>query len=107
MHKVSLDLQYQGRCCHGAEKKLSEKFASENHAGSVDISDFLLMEDQEEIEMTRRDAYEQVKSLLELIQIDARTREVKLNIKKAYDRFTTIYKELLRIMNCQEKQNML
>lgn len=49
------------------KQKLSEKFASENHAGPVDISDFLMMEDQEEIEMTRRDAYEQVKSLLELI----------------------------------------
>ena len=47
--------------------KLSEKFASENHAGPVDVSDFLNLENQEEIEMTRRDAYEQVKSLLDLI----------------------------------------
>lgn len=49
------------------KQKLSEKFASENHAGPVDVSDFLMIEDQEEIEMTRRDAYEHVKSLLELI----------------------------------------
>lgn len=47
--------------------KLSEKFASENHAGPVDVSDFLSLEDQEEIEMTRRDVYEQLKLLLELI----------------------------------------
>ena len=49
------------------KQKLSEKFASENHAGPVDVSDFMMIEDQEEIEMTRRDAYEQVRSLLELI----------------------------------------
>lgn len=49
------------------KQKLSEKFASENHAGPVDVSDFLNLEDQEEIEMTRRDVYEQVKLLLELI----------------------------------------
>lgn len=49
------------------KQKLSEKFASENHAGSVDVSDFLNLEDQEELEMTRRDVYEQVKLLLELI----------------------------------------
>jgi len=46
------------------KQKLLEKFASENHAGPVDVSDFLNIEDKEEIEMTRRDAYEQVKSLL-------------------------------------------
>lgn len=49
------------------KRKLSEKFASENHAGPVDVSDFMMIEDQEEVEMTRRDVYEQVKSLLELI----------------------------------------
>lgn len=49
------------------KQKLSEKFASENHSGPVDVSDFMMIEDQEEIEITRRDAYEQVKSLLELI----------------------------------------
>jgi len=47
--------------------KLSEKFASENHVGPVDVSDFLSLEDQEEIEMTRRDVYEQLKLLIELI----------------------------------------
>jgi hypothetical protein len=49
------------------KQKLSEKFASENHAGPVDVSDFLNIEDQEEIEMTRRDVYEQVKFLIELL----------------------------------------
>lgn len=49
------------------KQKISEKFASENHAGPVDVSDFLNLDVQEEMEMTRRDAYEQVKSLLELL----------------------------------------
>ena len=49
------------------KQKLSEKFATENHTGSVDVSDFLNLDDKEEIEMIRRDAYEQVKLLLELI----------------------------------------
>ena len=48
------------------KQKLSEKFATENHTGSVDVSDFLNLDDKEEIEMIRRDAYEQVKLLLEL-----------------------------------------
>lgn len=47
--------------------KLAGKFASANHAGPKDVSDFLDLEDEEEIEMIKRDAYEQVQALLGLI----------------------------------------
>lgn len=49
------------------KKKLSEKFASANHSGPVDVSSFLDLADEEEIEMTRRDASEQVLALLSMI----------------------------------------
>jgi len=49
------------------KKNLKDKFASENHAGSVDVADFMDILDKEEIAMTRRDAYEQIKALIELI----------------------------------------
>lgn len=44
--------------------KLNEKFASEKHAGSVDVADFLEIEDLEERDIICRDAYEQVQALL-------------------------------------------
>jgi hypothetical protein len=50
-----------------AKEKLAGKFASENHAGPKDVADFLDLEDEESIEMTKRDAYEQVQALLSLI----------------------------------------
>lgn len=50
-----------------AKEKLAGKFASENHAGSKDVADFLDLDDEESIEMTKRDAYEQVQALLSLI----------------------------------------
>lgn len=50
-----------------AKEKLAGKFASENHAGPKDVADFLDLEDEESIEMTKRDAYEQVQALLNLI----------------------------------------
>lgn len=50
-----------------AKDKLAGKFASENHAGPKDVVDFMDLEDEEGIEMTRRDAYEQVQALLNLI----------------------------------------
>lgn len=50
-----------------AKEKLAGKFASENHAGPKDVVDFLDLEDEESIEMTKRDAYEQVQALLRLI----------------------------------------
>jgi len=49
------------------KEKLSEKFASANHAGPVDVSNFLDLVDEEEIEMARRDAFEQVQALLSAI----------------------------------------
>lgn len=50
-----------------ANDKLAGKFASENHAGPKDVADFMDLEDEESIEMTKRDAYEQVQALLKLI----------------------------------------
>lgn len=47
--------------------KLSEKFASANHAGPKDVSDFLDITDEEEVAIIRRDAYEQVQALLSMI----------------------------------------
>ena len=42
-----------------AKDKLAGEFASENHAGPKDVADFMDLEDEESIEMTKRDAYEQ------------------------------------------------
>ena len=50
-----------------AKDKLAGKFASENHAGPKDVADFMDLDDEESIEMTKRDAYEQVQALLNLI----------------------------------------
>lgn len=50
-----------------AKDKLAGKFASENHAGPKDVADFMDLEDEESIEMTKRDACEQVQALLKLI----------------------------------------
>jgi len=49
------------------KEKLSEKFASEKHSGPVDVSNFMDLVDEEEIEMIRRDAYEQIQALLSMI----------------------------------------
>ena len=48
-------------------QKLADKFASENHSGPKDVSDFEDLTDDEEIEMVRRDAHEQVMAFLERI----------------------------------------
>ncbi len=48
-------------------EKLSEKFASVDHAGPVDIANFMDLSDEQEIEMIRRDAFEQVQALLSSI----------------------------------------
>lgn len=45
-------------------EKLEGKFASENHAGPVDVVNFEDILDEEEAEIIRRDAYEQVQALL-------------------------------------------
>lgn len=49
------------------KQKLHEKFASEKHAGPKDVADFMDLMDEDEIEMIKRDAYEQVKALLSKI----------------------------------------
>ena len=49
------------------KEKLKGKFVSELHAGPKDVADFLDIEDEEEIDMVKRDAYEQVQALLRLI----------------------------------------
>lgn len=47
--------------------KLSKKFGSPNHAGPVDVAAFMDLEDNDEIEFVKRDAYEQVQTLIENI----------------------------------------
>ncbi|MEA5108763.1 MAG: hypothetical protein VB010_15585 [Sphaerochaeta associata] len=47
--------------------KLSEKFASVNHVGPVDVANFMDLSDEQEINMIRRDAFEQVQALLSSI----------------------------------------
>ncbi|MCD8397087.1 MAG: hypothetical protein LUD12_07900 [Lachnospiraceae bacterium] len=47
--------------------KLYEKFKTIEHAGSCDVADFLEIEDEEERQMTLRDASEQVLALIEQI----------------------------------------
>ncbi|AIQ10770.1 hypothetical protein PDUR_01055 [Paenibacillus durus] len=48
-------------------QKLKEKFESPEHAGPVDIVSFLEVYDDEEIDMVKRDSFEQVNRLLGLI----------------------------------------
>ena len=47
------------------KEKLAEKFASPNHAGSADVAAFLDLDDEEEIAFTKRDAYEQMRALID------------------------------------------
>lgn len=49
------------------KQKLNEKFASKEHSGPNDIADFMDILDEEDFEMIKRDAYEQVQALLQLI----------------------------------------
>lgn len=48
-------------------EKLSGKFASEKHAGPVDVSDFEEVVDEDEVAILRRDACEQVQALIRAI----------------------------------------
>jgi hypothetical protein len=48
--------------------KLSGKFASHEHAGPADIVSFLELYGDEDIEMTKRDSFEQINRLIELLQ---------------------------------------
>ena len=49
------------------KQKLNEKFASKEHSGPSDVADFVDLLDEEDSEMIKRDAYEQVQALLRLI----------------------------------------
>ncbi|MCD7955071.1 MAG: hypothetical protein LUG93_04805 [Lachnospiraceae bacterium] len=49
------------------KEKLSEKFASPDHAGPKDVADFLEPGDEDEIKMIKRDAYEQIQALVSMI----------------------------------------
>ena len=49
------------------KEKLSGKFASVDHAGPKDVADFIGLEDDEDVELIKRDAYEQVQALLNLV----------------------------------------
>lgn len=55
------------RLIHEMKEKLAGKFASADHAGPKDVADFSELVDDEEIDMIKRDAYEQVLALLKLI----------------------------------------
>ena len=46
------------------KEKLSDKFRSPEHAGPVDIANFLDSEDEDEKELIKRDAYEQIQAFL-------------------------------------------
>ena len=48
-------------------QRLKEMFASENHAASRDVADFINPYDEQEAEQIRRDASEQVLALVELL----------------------------------------
>ena len=50
------------------KEKLSEKFASPNHAGPTDVAAFLDLVDEEEIAFTKRDAYEQIQALIRRLE---------------------------------------
>ena len=50
------------------KEKLSEKFASPNHAGPTDVAAFLDLVDEEEIAITKRDAYEQIQALIRRLE---------------------------------------
>ncbi len=46
-------------------EKLSEKFASPNHSGPVDIVNFMNIVDNEELEQIKQDAYQKIKFLVD------------------------------------------
>ena len=46
------------------KQRLAEKFASENHAGPVDVAEFMDLLSEDEADIIKRDAYEQIQALL-------------------------------------------
>lgn len=49
------------------KQTLRDKFASVEHSGPEDIVKFMDISDNDDMEITKRDAYEQIHALLELI----------------------------------------
>ena len=49
------------------KEKLSDKFGSPEHAGPADAAGFMDFSDEEETELVKRDAFEQVQALLKLL----------------------------------------
>lgn len=56
-----------GKLVQEMKEKLAGKFASTDHAGPRDIADFLELDDDENIALIKRDVYEQIQALLNLI----------------------------------------
>ena len=56
-----------GKLVQEMKERLAGKFTSADHAGPKDVADFLGLEDDEDIELIKRDVYEQVQALLNLI----------------------------------------
>ena len=50
-------------------EKLGEKFASEKHAGPADVAAFLGIEDREEQERIKQDAYQKVRFLVDKLTV--------------------------------------
>lgn len=48
------------------KEKLSDKFRSPEHVGPVDVANFLDLEDEER-ELVKRDAYEQIQAFLKFL----------------------------------------
>lgn len=49
------------------KEKLSDKFQSPEYAGPVDVANFMDLEDADEIELVKRDAYEQIQAFLKFL----------------------------------------
>ena len=50
-------------------ERLSEKFASPNHTGPMDIVSFMEIRDSEEAERIRQDAFQKVRYLVEHLSL--------------------------------------
>lgn len=51
-------------------QKLSEKFASVNHVGPVDIIFFIMLTDEDEIERIKQDVYQKVRYLVDKMKTE-------------------------------------
>ena len=69
VNELAKDFRTAGnsRLVQEMKEKLAGKFASVYHAGPKDVADFLGLDDDEDIALVKRDAYEQIQALLKLI----------------------------------------